>query len=386
MFLKFMGIRSEPKWSPTILQSGFLTQLSRPGLRYRNVATLRELIPLADPQSGKKLAFGTLELNQAARLRKNLLDHEELPLAIQAAKEYVEKYPKGSKQRDAFLQFLDGLSNTLKESFEELSKQSGENEIAGAKHNKRKQELLKGVFIGAFDQWVLGQGKSVAALVQARLSKIDGKPAPESAPPLPKDKVDDEPAPLSSQTHAEFRTLLAAYGTIGPAFVELLLRDASQILEANGIRGTDDDIGRHVDNFEKADSATRNRFLVDLTESLLSKDHLGIQLALGDLDEATEPLGRVSDLKTFTTPGRQRVDGEPTSQFLRARFLIHDIARGFPTVSDYDLAGAVRAALGDAGVTKHEAAAFMKYAGALQLEGRSRIVREMIAEHAEGKF
>ena len=89
------------------------------------------------------------------------------------------------------------------------------------------------------------------------------------------------------------------------------------------------------------------------------------------------------DVKTFTTSNRPGDDDEPMSRYLHARFLVHDIARGLSTVKDQDLAQAVGAALVKSEVTKDEAAAFMKYAGALQLGGRSKIVRDTIAEYAE---
>lgn len=167
-----------------------------------------------------------------------------------------------------------------------------------------------------------------------------------------------------------------------PEFLKTLLRVASQILESNGICGTGEDIDRYLDSFEKADSATRNLFLVALTETLQRQDHLGIQVALADLEEAA-PLGCAMDVKTFTTVNRPDGDGEPTSQYLRARYLIHDIARGLSDVKEEDLAQAVGAALLKSEVTNDEAAAFMKYAGALQLGGRSKIVRDTIAEYAE---
>jgi hypothetical protein len=365
--LSIMGVRSERKAPPKAMPNGFLTQLSRPGLRYKNIATLRELIPLA--QSGKKLEFGKLTPEEASRLRKNLLDHEELPLAIQAARKHVERYPKDSKKKDEFLKFLDGLSKTLKESFNELSKQSGEVGIANWKCNKQKRELLEREFINVFNQFVL-QGGSPAELVQARLSKLDGKPAPTAPPPSP-----------VTYDFATIRQTFERWGVIEPEFLKLLLRNASEILESNGIRGTGEDIDRYLDSFEKADSATRNLFLVALTETLQSKDHPGIQLVLWDLDE--DALGRAMDVKTFTTSNRPDGDGEQTSQYLRARYLIHDIARGLSDVKHQDLAQAVGAALVKSEVTNDEAAAFMKYAGALQLGGRSKIVRDTIAEYAE---
>jgi hypothetical protein len=378
MFLKSIGVRSESK-APKTMPNNFLAELWNRGSRYSSVATLRALIHLAESKT--ELDYSALDKESAFRLRKNLLDHGELPHAIAAVRKNVETW-NSSERKTKVLEFLDGLLRTLKENFHELSSRTGQSGTKGRKPDTQEQDRLHSILAAAAYKSVCDHAgkrvRSPAELAQTELTKLDAKPAPKSAPPA-------ESVPPAPQTYdyPKIRQTFERWGVIEPEFLKLLLRGASEILESNGIRGTGEDIDRYLDSFEKADSATRNLFLVALTETLQSKDHLGIERALRGLDEVATPLGRAMDVKTFTTSNRPDGDGEPTSQYLRARYLIHDIARGLSDVKAQDLARAVGAALVKSEVTKEEAAAFMKYAGALQLGGRSKIVRDTIAEYAE---
>jgi hypothetical protein len=377
MFLKSIGVRSESK-APKTMPNNFLAELWNRGSRYSSVATLRALIHLAESKT--ELDYSALDKESAFRLRKNLLDHGELPRAIAAVRKNVETW-NSSERKTKVLEFLDGLLGTLKENFHELSSRTGQSGTKGRKPDTQEQDRLHSILAAAaYKSVCVHAGKRVrspAELAQTELTKLDAKPAPKSAPPA-------ESVPPAPQTYDDpkIRQTFERWGIIEPGFLKMLLREAFEILESKGIRGSGDDIDRYLNSFEKADSATRNLFLVALTETLQSQDHLGIHVALADLEEAA-PLGCAMDVKTFTTSNRPDGDGEPTSQYLRARYLIHDIARGLSDVKDEDLAQAVGAALVKSKVTKDEAAAFTKYAGALQLGGQSKIVRDTIAEYAE---
>jgi hypothetical protein len=67
-----------------------------------------------------------------------------------------------------------------------------------------------------------------------------------------------------------------------------------------------------------------------------------------------------------------------------ATYAIHDIARSFtPTLQGEEFKRAVSDALLRSSLTSEQAAAFMQHAKDLPLAGRSRIVRDTIAEYAE---
>ncbi len=286
MLLKSIGVRSESK-APKTMPNNFLAELWNRGSRYSSVAILRALIHLAESKT--ELDYSALDKESAFRLRKNLLDHGELPRAIAAVRKNVETW-NSSERKTSVLEFLDGLLRTLKENFHELSSRTGQSGTKGRKPDTQEQDRLHSILAAAAYKSVCDHAgkrvRSPAELAQTELTKLDAKPAPKSAPPA-------ESVPPAPQTYdyPKIRQTFERWGIIEPGFLKMLLRDASEILESKGIRGSGDDIDRYLNSFEKADSATRNLFLVALSQNVQSQDHLRIQVALADLEEEAAPSG-----------------------------------------------------------------------------------------------
>jgi hypothetical protein len=182
-FLNLIGVRSESR-SPKTMPNSFLAELWNRGSRYSSVATLRALIHLAESKTAPD--YSGMDKESAFRLRKNLLDHGELPHAIKAVRQNVESW-KSSDRKTKLLEFLDGLLETLKENFDELSHGTGQTGVKGRKPDAQEQDRLCGVLRTAAYKLAAGERKSPAELVQAQLSKLDGKPVPAAAPTSPPD-------------------------------------------------------------------------------------------------------------------------------------------------------------------------------------------------------
>jgi hypothetical protein len=152
--LDFFTITSEFR-PPKAIEKGFLGRLWRRGAHYNNVATLRALID--DTSSDKQLDLGALNKltkDQAHRLRKNLLNHGEIPFAIEAVRRSVKQCPGCTQE---FMIIVDMLRRNLDNTFETLSEKSGETATV-VRIDERKQERLERML------WAAAARKPIEAL------------------------------------------------------------------------------------------------------------------------------------------------------------------------------------------------------------------------------
>jgi len=171
--LKFIGVRSEPK-PPKTLPNDFLAALWNRGSRYSSEATLRALIRLAE--SGTKLDYSGLDRESAFRLRKNLLDHGELPRAVAAVRKTVDGW-KDSPTKATVLEFLDRLIGSLKANFDALSSRTGQAGTDGRKPDEQEQDRLCSILstaaYGAVRGHAAKRDQTPAQLAQAVLTKLE---------------------------------------------------------------------------------------------------------------------------------------------------------------------------------------------------------------------
>ena len=164
--------------APKTMPNNFLAELWNRGSRYSSVAILRALIHLAESKT--ELDYSALDKESAFRLRKNLLDHGELPRAIAAVRKNVETW-KSSERKTSVLEFLDGLLRTLKENFHELSSRTGQSGTKGRKPDTQEQDRLHSILAAAAYKSVCDHAgkrvRSPAELAQTELTKLDAKPA-----------------------------------------------------------------------------------------------------------------------------------------------------------------------------------------------------------------
>jgi hypothetical protein len=174
-------------------------------------------------------------------------------------------------------------------------------------------------------------------------------------------------APRQGDGYGAVKRRFQSTGLVDPKVAENLTRDAFQ---RQGKRITEERLQEFLADFTSAATGRRDYVLnrlLDARDKEVGLDRL-MQIVKG------------TRLWTFT-------DLPTISNGNLATYAIHDIARSFtPTLQGEDFKRAVSDALLRSSLTSEQAAAFMQHAKDLPLAGRSVIVREVIAERAEGKL
>jgi tetrahydromethanopterin S-methyltransferase subunit G len=171
-------------------------------------------------------------------------------------------------------------------------------------------------------------------------------------------------APRQGDGYGAVKRRFQSTGLVDPKVAENLTRDAFQ---RQGKRITEEELQEFVADFTSAATGRRDYVLnrlLDARDKEVGLDRL-MQIVKG------------TRLWTFTD-----LPAIPNGDL--ATYAIHDIARSFtPTLQGEDFKRAVSDALLRSSLTSEQAAAFMQHAKDLPLAGRSRIVRDTIAEYAE---
>ena len=113
---------------------------------------------------------------QAARLRRNYLDHLELPNAITAVRARSETSPGGDLQKEEFIGCLEGLAAKLSTVFDTISTMRNETGTA-VRSNSREQGRLENALWDAWEK-VDADGGLPEDRIQEQLTLLDGKKPP----------------------------------------------------------------------------------------------------------------------------------------------------------------------------------------------------------------
>jgi hypothetical protein len=374
---------------PKAIANSFLGQLWRRGAHYNTDATLLAL--MKDTYLKVKPELKTLSKDEASRLRKNLLNHGELPRAIAAVRRGLEECPDAPHKTRSMGE-LDALMTNLKNTFDTLSEKTGETGT-DERYNKRKQDRLERVL------WANAANQSIEACNSNTATPEDlknlyrfcllkaGHPLEESnvrafgteigaAPVMARRMAQRslmEAMKVETRKDAAKTNIDLAWRTLKRAPEELY----SACLVKAGRKVEEADLREFGAEFMTAPPEKRREalgFLAEAMEEHATKDdtRTNIDLALRTLMSVEKP--------PWTFESLPQVDNR-----MVARAALADIANQFADCSDAEFDNAVASKLRMAELPWTHAAEFLKHLEGVALNGRPAIVYKAIQEFVDHK-